>query len=209
MSRSMTKPIKWHVPPVTTQISLSIRPMWSESAPSAWIYLGPLAIHRAHSEDSDQTGHWADPPTLIGDFAGCLDHFCFVLSCCGIYISRSLSLRRTHGLGRLGLMMMLSHCRLQVASNFDYRIAQSVLRSRDDLNFVGLIPRLSFPFRFSFFLFPETLDINGIHYTQIAFGRDCLTESLNKPLYSWTLTEVYIRNIAKRLSKFKITSVDK
>ena len=66
----------------------------------------------------------------------------FVLSCCGIYISRSLSLGRTHGLGRLGLMMMLSHCQLQVASNFDYRRAQSVLRSTVDFNFVGLIPRL-------------------------------------------------------------------
>ena len=59
-----------------------------------------------------------------------------------IYISRSLSLGRTHGLGRLGLMVMLSHCQFQVASNFDYRRAQSVLRSTDDFNFVGLIPRL-------------------------------------------------------------------
>ena len=58
------------------------------------------------------------------------------------YISRSLSLGQTHGLGRLGLMMMLSHCQLQIASNFDYRRAQSVLRSTDDFNFVGLIPRL-------------------------------------------------------------------
>ena len=66
----------------------------------------------------------------------------FVLSCCGIYISKSLSLVRTHGLGQLGLMMMLSHCQLQVASNFDYRRAQSVLRSTDDFNFVDLIPRL-------------------------------------------------------------------
>ena len=39
-------------------------------------------------------------------------------------------------------MMMLSHCQLQFASNFDYRKAQSVLRSTDDFNFVGLIPRL-------------------------------------------------------------------
>ena len=30
----------------------------------------------------------------------------------------------------------------QVTSNFDYRKAQSVLRSTDDFNFVGLIPRL-------------------------------------------------------------------
>ena len=56
-----------------------------------------------------------------------------------IYISRSLSLGRTHG---LGLMVMLSHCQFQVASNFDYRRAQSVLRSTDDFNYVGLIPRL-------------------------------------------------------------------
>ena len=70
----------------------------------------------------------------------------FVLSCCGIYIyiSRSLSLGRTHGLGRLGLMMMLSHCQLHVAFNFDYMGAQSALRSTDDFNFVGLIPRLFF-----------------------------------------------------------------
>ena len=38
--------------------------------------------------------------------------------------------------------MKLSHCQLQVASNFDNRSAQSVLRSTDDFNFVGLIPRL-------------------------------------------------------------------
>ena len=72
MSRSMAKPIKWHVRPVKTQISLSIRPVW--------IYLGSLAIHSAHSEDPDQTGHWADPPSLIWVFAGCLEHFlCFVM----------------------------------------------------------------------------------------------------------------------------------
>ena len=142
MIRSMTKPIKWHVRPVKTQISLSIRPVWSESSPSAWIYLGSLAIHSAHSEDPDQTGHWADPPSLIWVFAGCSEHFvCFVMLR-HIYISRSLSFGRTHGLGRLGLMMMLSHCQFQVASNFDYRRAQSVLRSTDDFNFVGLIPRL-------------------------------------------------------------------
>ena len=39
-------------------------------------------------------------------------------------------------------MVMLSHSQFQVASNFDYRRAQSVLRSTDDFNFVGLIPRL-------------------------------------------------------------------
>ena len=129
-----------------TQISLSIRPVWSESSPSAWIYLGSLAIHSAHSEYPDQTGHWADPPIWSESSLGAQNTL-FVLSCCGIYIyiSRSLSLGRSHGLGRLGrlgLMVMLCHCQFQVASNFDYRRAQSVLRSTDDFNFGGLIPRL-------------------------------------------------------------------
>ena len=49
MSRRMTKPTKWHV-------CLGIRPVWSESLPSAWRNLGSLATHWAHSKDPDQTG---------------------------------------------------------------------------------------------------------------------------------------------------------
>ena len=52
----MTKPTKWPVRPAKTQISLGIRPVWSESSLSAWRKLGSLATHWAHSEDSDQTG---------------------------------------------------------------------------------------------------------------------------------------------------------
>ena len=52
----MTKPTKWSVSPVKTQISLGIRPVCSESSLSAWRKLGSLATHWAHSEDSDQTG---------------------------------------------------------------------------------------------------------------------------------------------------------
>ena len=52
----MTKPTKWHVRSAKTQISLGIRPVWSESSLSAWRKLGSLATHGAHSEDSDQTG---------------------------------------------------------------------------------------------------------------------------------------------------------
>ena len=104
--------------------------------------LRSLAIHWAHSKVSDQTGYRADPPSLIWVFAGCSEHFDCFFMLGHIYISRFLSLGRTHGLGRLGLMIMLNHCQLQVASNFDYRRAQSVLRSTDDFNFVGLIPRL-------------------------------------------------------------------
>ena len=35
MSRLMTKPTKWHVRPAKTQVSLGIRPVWSESSLSA------------------------------------------------------------------------------------------------------------------------------------------------------------------------------
>ena len=38
MSRSVTKPTKWHVRPAKTQISLGIRPVWSESSLCAqWV----------------------------------------------------------------------------------------------------------------------------------------------------------------------------
>ena len=45
MSHHMTKPTKWHVCPVKTQISLGIRPVWSESSLSTWRKLGSLATH--------------------------------------------------------------------------------------------------------------------------------------------------------------------
>ena len=48
-----------HARPVKTQISLGIRAVWSvwsESSLCAWRKLGSLATHKAHSEDSDQTG---------------------------------------------------------------------------------------------------------------------------------------------------------
>ena len=53
--------------PAKTQISLGIRPVWSESSLSAWRNLGSLATHWAHSEDSDQTGRM---PRQIWVFAG-------------------------------------------------------------------------------------------------------------------------------------------
>ena len=55
------------VRPAKTQISLGIRPVWSESWLSAWRKPGSLATHWAHSEDSDQTGRM---PRLIWVFAG-------------------------------------------------------------------------------------------------------------------------------------------
>ena len=44
------------VRPAKTQISLGIRPIWSESLLSAWRNLWSLATHWAHRENSDQTG---------------------------------------------------------------------------------------------------------------------------------------------------------
>ena len=59
---------KMEVRPTKTQISLGIRPVWSESSLSTWRKLGSLATHWAHSEDSDQTGQM---PRLIWVFTGC------------------------------------------------------------------------------------------------------------------------------------------
>ena len=50
MSCLMTKPIKWHVHPSKTQISLDICPVWSESSLSAmkkaWVFSYPQSAHR-------------------------------------------------------------------------------------------------------------------------------------------------------------------
>ena len=51
----MTKSTKWSVRPAKTQISLGIRPVWSESSLSDWRSTGSLATYWAHSEDSDQS----------------------------------------------------------------------------------------------------------------------------------------------------------
>ena len=48
---------KVRVRPAKTQISLGIRPVWSESSLSAWRKLGSLATQWAHSEDWSD---WAD-----------------------------------------------------------------------------------------------------------------------------------------------------
>ena len=62
-----TKPTKWHVRPAKAQIILGIRPVWQGSSLSTWGKLMSLAIIRAHSEASDQTGRM---PRLIWVFAG-------------------------------------------------------------------------------------------------------------------------------------------
>ena len=66
----MIKPTKCHVRPAKTQISLGIRPVWSESSLSAWRKLGSLATHWAHSED------WSESSLGTQSFFG----FCHVVS---------------------------------------------------------------------------------------------------------------------------------
>ena len=79
----------WHdktnkisVHPAKTQISLNIRPVWSEYWLFAWRKLGSLAAHWAHSEDSGQTGM----PRLIWVFAG-RTVILLLLSCHGSKVS--------------------------------------------------------------------------------------------------------------------------
>ena len=69
------------VRPAKTQISLGIRPVWSESSLSKGRKLGPLATHWAHSKDSDQTGRM---PRLIWVFTGRTATL-LVLSCRGSF----------------------------------------------------------------------------------------------------------------------------
>ena len=63
----MTKPTKWHVGPAKTQISLGIRPVWSESSLCAQWVAKDLSILHADSEEPDQTGRML---RLIRVFAG-------------------------------------------------------------------------------------------------------------------------------------------
>ena len=53
------------VRPAKTQISLRIRPVWSESSLSVWRSTEPFATHWAHSKNFDQTGRM---PRLIWVF---------------------------------------------------------------------------------------------------------------------------------------------
>ena len=53
----MTIPTKWHVRPVKSQISLGIRPVWSESSLCAqWVAKDPSFLHADREDWSD----WAD-----------------------------------------------------------------------------------------------------------------------------------------------------
>ena len=75
------------VRPAKTQISLGIiRPVSSEFSLSTWTKLGSVATHRAHSEDSDQTGQM---PRLNWVFAGHTVTL-LVLSCRGSFVVNAM-----------------------------------------------------------------------------------------------------------------------
>ena len=57
LSRLVTKPTKWHVHPLKTQISLGIRPYWLElSLCAQWVAKDPRFLHA----DSKDWSDWAD-----------------------------------------------------------------------------------------------------------------------------------------------------
>ena len=67
LSHDMTKSTKWYVRPAKTQISLGIRPVWSESSLCAQLVAKDPSFLHVDSDDSDQTGRI---PRLIWVFAG-------------------------------------------------------------------------------------------------------------------------------------------
>ena len=73
---------KMRMHPANNQISLGIRPVWSESSLSAWRNLGSSATHWLYSEHSDQTERM---PRLIWVFAG-RTLILLVLSCRGSFM---------------------------------------------------------------------------------------------------------------------------
>ena len=68
MSRLTTKPTKWYVRPAKTQISLGIRPVWSESSLCAQrVAKDPSFLHAdsenfAQTAQSDLSLRWARMP---------------------------------------------------------------------------------------------------------------------------------------------------
>ena len=81
VNHRMTKPTIWPIRPAKTQISLGIRPVWSESSLCAqWVAQGPSFRH-ADVKGFGQTGRM---PRLIWVFAGA-HVILLVLSCGGSY----------------------------------------------------------------------------------------------------------------------------
>ena len=84
------KQTKWHVRPAKTQISVGIRPVWSEFSLFPWRKLGSLPTHWARIEVYDQTG-WMS--RLIWVFAGRKDRFVGLVMRRLIYFSRTFAFK--------------------------------------------------------------------------------------------------------------------
>ena len=85
MSRNTTKPKKLLMRPAKTQISLGIRPDWSESLLSAWRNLGV----RSYSLSAQWRlwSYWADAGCPVWSESWLGAHITsLVLSCCGLFI---------------------------------------------------------------------------------------------------------------------------
>ena len=78
----MTKPLKWPVSPGKAQVSLGIRPVWSESSLyTQWVAKDPRFLH-ADSEDSDQTdSENSDQTGQMPRHAHCWAHMPFCWFC--------------------------------------------------------------------------------------------------------------------------------
>ena len=75
LSRCTTKAIRWPVCSVKTQISLGIRPVWSDSLLSSYRSSGSLATHEVHRED------WSDCADAQADLILCWVHRSFCWFC--------------------------------------------------------------------------------------------------------------------------------
>ena len=94
LSLLVTKPTKWCVRLAKTQISLGIRPVWSESSLcTQWVAKDPNLL-QAGSEDSDQPGHpWM--PRLIWVFPRHTCHFVGFVMWWLIFVGWTIALHTT------------------------------------------------------------------------------------------------------------------
>ena len=107
--------------PAKTQISLGIRPVWSESWLSTWRNLGSLATQWAHSEDPDQTGRmprliwvgWA-LAHLVGFVMSQLKCFCSLFLG---WLTNRISWNESWTIRKIQLMSLLNFCRKKVLYN--------------------------------------------------------------------------------------------
>ena len=117
--------------PAKIQISLGIRPVWSESSLSTWRKLGSLDTHWVHSEDSDQTEQM---PRLIWVFAG-RTLLLLVLSCRGSNVFNNTSKIITFSpvIFRLFLVALWFSCHWEMLGFQRFSISKTTLEHSETL----------------------------------------------------------------------------